>query len=170
MQYLLKEVCRRTEIKAFVDYLCEGLTLENLSDAGTAAICGMVVEPFCRRLDNAVSDEIVPSVLVSAIQAISPYGDACSVSPIELLGACVIPYMLQYFSKQLKLGDADGSVYGSTRNSGNISNSVILQKTKDLLVQCFGEVESIQHKLSLADGAALSRSSWLISRYAKFYS
>lgn len=175
LQALLHEIARRSDVVAFFQHLCEDIRVESLTEesVGIADLSARIVEPFCKRLEAAIAEGIIPHILLYTLRALAAAtanpmrqrkGSNLLVTPYQFMCDCIIPHMVAtVMKKNAKLE----KIYGISLAAEPMF--MILDRVSDLLRICFDQsVDKQRIQICLSDQAAISRSKWFIGRCSAF--
>ena len=159
LQTLLDEISTRLDVVVYIQSLCEGISIESLTeDSGVSDLCARVVEPFCRRFEAAVVLNTMPISLKHTICALVKCEDS-NITPYDFLSTCMLPHILNAIVEQNK--------YASNNLDVCLSDAqleTILDRVRELVGMCLSQDPVRHRKVCLSDQAALSRSKWFIER------
>jgi hypothetical protein len=161
LQALLHEISNRIDVVVCVQGLCEGISVESLTeDSGVADLCARIVEPFCKRFEAAVVAGTVPIVLKHTVKALVKC-DVPPIKPLDFIADCVLPHILNaILQKNKELEYTVGAAY-----LADDQVLTVLERVRDLVNLCFNQDMARHLKICLSDQAALSRSKWFMERY-----
>lgn len=163
LQALLHEISTRLDVVVYVQSLCEGISVESLTqDSGVADLCARVVEPFCRRFEAAVVSGTMPIVLKFALRALVRC-EATPIKPLDFIADCILPHILSTILARNKVAE---ETVGSALGAEQVQ--IILDRVRDMVNLCFNQDVARHLKICLSDQAALSRSKWFIERCGIF--
>lgn len=160
LQALLNEISNRLDVVIYVQSLCEGISVESLTqDSGVADLCARVVEPFCRRFEAAVVSGTMPIVLKFTLRALVRC-ETTPIKPLDFIADCILPHILSTILTKNKVAE---ETTGSALSPDQVQ--IILDRVRDMVNLCFNQDVARHLKICLSDQAALSRSKWFIERY-----
>lgn len=163
LQALLNEITSRLDVVVFIQSLCEGISVESLTqDSGVADLCARVVEPFCRRFEAAVVSGAMPIVLKHTLKALVRC-EGSPIKPLDFIADSILPHILNAIVAKNKFAE---SLNRPTLTDDQVQ--VILDRVRDLVNLCFNQDVARHLKICLSDQAALSRSKWYIEKSLQY--
>lgn len=165
LQALLNEITSRLDVVVFIQSLCEGISVESLTqDSGVADLCARVVEPFCRRFEAAVVSGAMPIILKHTLKALVRC-EGSPIKPLDFIADSILPHILNAIVAKNKFAE---SLNRPTLTDEQVQ--VILDRVRDLVNLCFNQDVARHLKICLSDQAALSRSKWYIEKSLQYVS
>ena len=163
LQALLNEITSRLDVVVFIQSLCDGISVESLTqDSGVADLCARVVEPFCRRFEAAVVSGSMPIVLKHTLKALVRC-ESSPIKPLDFIADSILPHILNTIVAKNKFAE---SLNRPTLTDDQVQ--VILDRVRDLVNLCFNQDVARHLKICLSDQAALSRSKWYIEKSLQY--
>ena len=160
LQAVLNEITNRLDVVVWVQSLCEGISVESLTeDSGVADLCARVVEPFCKRFEHAAVTGTMPIVLKHTLKALVKCESAAPIKPLDFIADCILPHILNTIMTRNKHAERSNSPALTEEQM-----QVILDRVRDMVNLCFNQDVARHLKICLSDQAALSRSKWFIER------